>query len=271
MISTLAITKIVTHAVRAGDKEIAGYMIGFAKEKTFYVVDAVEFPLIGSTSRIEIADQMGDKIHEYAAVLLDALKKVGNTQNYIGWYHSHPGFGCWLSGIDVHTHKTLQMINKTFFALVVDPFRTLNNRDIEVGCFMTYNQDSGANRCNFIENIPLKKSQEFGYHANKYYKLEHQFFESKFESKIIKLLYKNYWTDTLSSNVVELNNEYTKSLVEDMATKIGGFELKKKVFVKNEQQLDIKKRKLDEIISINSQFTVNLQNELIKSIIFSED
>ena len=21
----------------------------------------------------------------------------------IGWYHSHPGYGCWLSGIDVST------------------------------------------------------------------------------------------------------------------------------------------------------------------------
>jgi COP9 signalosome complex subunit 5 len=272
MISTLAITKIVTHAVKAGDKEIAGYMIGFAKERIFYVVDAVEFPLIGSTSRIEIADQMGDKIHEYAAVLLDSLKKVGNTQNYVGWYHSHPGFGCWLSGIDVNTHKTLQMINKTFFALVVDPFRTISNRKIEVGCFMTYLQDSGTNRSNFSENIPLNKAQEFGYHANKYYKLEHQFFESKFESQIIKLLYRTYWTDTLSSNVVELNNEYTKSLIDDMANKIGGYELKKKSNNQlNQEQLEIHQRKLDEIVGINTNSSVNVQNELIKALIFDND
>jgi COP9 signalosome complex subunit 5 len=247
-------------------------MIGVAKERTFYVVDAVEFPLIGSTSRIEIADQMGDKIHEYAAVLLDSLKKVGNTQNYVGWYHSHPGFGCWLSGIDVNTHKTLQMINKTFFALVVDPFRTISNRKIEVGCFMTYMQDSGTNRSNFTENIPLNKSQEFGYHANKYYKLEHQFFESKFESQIIKLLYRTYWTDTLSSNVVELNNEYTKSLIDDMANKIGGYELKKKSNNPlNQEQLEIHQRKLDEIVGINTNSSVNVQNELIKALIFDDD
>ena len=23
----------------------------------------------------------------------------------VGWYHSHPGFGCWLSGVDVHTQQ----------------------------------------------------------------------------------------------------------------------------------------------------------------------
>ena len=55
MLSTLATTKIINHAVKAGDKEIAGYMIGFVKERTFYVIDTVEFPLVGTTSRIEIA------------------------------------------------------------------------------------------------------------------------------------------------------------------------------------------------------------------------
>lgn len=270
LLSTLAITKIVTHAVRAGDKEIAGYMIGFTKERTFYVVDAVEFPLIGTTSRVEIADQMGDKIHEYTSNISDSLKKVGRMQNYVGWYHSHPGFGCWLSGIDVSTQKTLQMVNKTFFALVVDPFRTLSSRKVEVGCFMTYNQENSTNRTNFIESIPLNKAQEFGYHANKYYKLDHQFFESKFESHIIKLLYKNYWTETLSSNVLQLNNNYTKSLVEDMASKIGGFELKKKSSnLTNFEQVDNHQKKLNELSSVNTQVSINIQNELIKSIVFS--
>lgn len=26
----------------------------------------------------------------------------------MGWYHSHPGYGCWLSGIDVGTQMTNQ-------------------------------------------------------------------------------------------------------------------------------------------------------------------
>jgi len=23
----------------------------------------------------------------------------------VGWYHSHPGFGCWLSSVDVNTQQ----------------------------------------------------------------------------------------------------------------------------------------------------------------------
>ncbi|KEH17813.1 JAB1/Mov34/MPN/PAD-1 ubiquitin protease [Medicago truncatula] len=31
---------------------------------------------------------------------------AGRLENVVGWYHSHPGYGCWLSGIDVSTMKT---------------------------------------------------------------------------------------------------------------------------------------------------------------------
>lgn len=270
MISTLAISKIVSHAVRGGDKEIAGYMVGFPKDRTFFVTDAVEFPLIGSTSRVEVADQIGDQIHEYVFNIADLQKKVGRLHNFVGWYHSHPGFGCWLSGIDVNTHKDLQNANKTFFALVVDPLKTLSNNKVEVGCFMTYTNENNSNKANFIENIPINKAQEFGYHANKYYKLSHSFFESKFESKIIKLLYKKYWVETLSNNTSKLNNKYSKSLIEDMSTKIGGFELNKKSSnIISINQLENQQRKLNEIANINTQISVNMQNELIKSILFN--
>lgn len=29
----------------------------------------------------------------------------------VGWYHSHPGFGCWLSGVDINT----QQVGATLF------------------------------------------------------------------------------------------------------------------------------------------------------------
>lgn len=35
---------------------------------------------------------------------------VGRLENIVGWYHSHPGYGCWLSGIDCST----QMLNQQY-------------------------------------------------------------------------------------------------------------------------------------------------------------
>lgn len=27
----------------------------------------------------------------------------------VGWYHSHPGFGCWLSGVDINTQQVTEV------------------------------------------------------------------------------------------------------------------------------------------------------------------
>ena len=48
---------------------------------------------------------------------------VGRLENMVGWYHSHPGYGCWLSGIDVSTQSIQQQYQEPFLAIVVDPHR----------------------------------------------------------------------------------------------------------------------------------------------------
>jgi JAB1/Mov34/MPN/PAD-1 ubiquitin protease len=45
--------------------------------------------------------------------------QVGRLENAIGWYHSHPGYGCWLSGIDVNTQMNNQKFTDPFAAVVV--------------------------------------------------------------------------------------------------------------------------------------------------------
>lgn len=45
--------------------------------------------------------------------------EVNRPENVIGWYHSHPGYGCWLSGIDVDTQMQNQQYQDPFVAIVV--------------------------------------------------------------------------------------------------------------------------------------------------------
>ena len=56
----------------------------------------------------------------------------------VGWYHSHPGYGCWLSGIDVGTQATQQQYQEPFLAIVIDPHRTIAAGKVEIGAFRTY-------------------------------------------------------------------------------------------------------------------------------------
>ena len=76
-ISTMAAMKITDHAIRGGKFEIAGYLMGFAREGVFYVLDAVELPIVGSDSRVEIAGEMGEKATSY---LMDYGKSRQRTQ-----------------------------------------------------------------------------------------------------------------------------------------------------------------------------------------------
>ena len=67
-----------------------------------------------------------------------SMQTVGRLENMVGWYHSHPGYGCWLSGIDVGTQMTQQQYVDPFLAIVVDPHRTIAAGKVEIGAFRTF-------------------------------------------------------------------------------------------------------------------------------------
>lgn len=46
----------------------------------------------------------------------------------VGWYHSHPGFGCWLSGVDVNTQQSFEALNQRAVAVVVDPIQSVKGK-----------------------------------------------------------------------------------------------------------------------------------------------
>jgi proteasome lid subunit RPN8/RPN11 len=48
-----------------------------------------------------------------------SFSQVERLENAIGWYHSHPGYGCWLSGIDVETQLLNQTYQEPWVAIVV--------------------------------------------------------------------------------------------------------------------------------------------------------
>ena len=46
----------------------------------------------------------------------------------VGWYHSHPGFGCWLSGVDINTQQSFEALNGRAVAVVVDPVQSVKGK-----------------------------------------------------------------------------------------------------------------------------------------------
>lgn len=143
-------------------------------------------------------------------------------ENAIGWYHSHPGYGCWLSGIDVSTQMLNQNYQEPFVAIVVDPVRTVSAGKVCLGAFRTYpkgykppNEEPSE-----YQTIPLNKIEDFGVHCKQYYALEVSYFKSALDRKLLDSLWNKYWVNTLGSSGLLSNTEYTTGQIFDLSDKL---------------------------------------------------
>ena len=53
---------------------------------------------------------------------------VYRPEMVVGWYHSHPGFGCWLSGVDINTQQSFEALSERAVAVVVDPIQSVKGK-----------------------------------------------------------------------------------------------------------------------------------------------
>jgi hypothetical protein len=77
--------------------------------------------------------------------------------------------------------------------------------------------------------------------------------------------------DTLSSNILLTNNYYYNRQIEDLTAKVKNYQLNtNSKNCKNDQQNELQQKKLNFISKVNTQVSVGLQNELVKTIIFNK-
>lgn len=196
-----------------------GLMLGYVEHETFIVTDALRLPVEGTETRVNAQSEAD----EYMVKYLERSRQAGQMENAVGWYHSHPGYGCWLSGIDVATESTQQTFSDPFLAVVIDPHRTISAGKVEIGAFRTYPEgykpeDSGSS-AEGMAAVPMAKAADFGAHANRYYSLEVSHYKSSLDNKLLEGLWNKYWVQTLASSPLFTNREYVTSQIADLAAK----------------------------------------------------
>ncbi|KEF55535.1 COP9 signalosome complex subunit 5 [Exophiala aquamarina CBS 119918] len=222
-ISALALLKMTTHARSGGNIEIMGLMIGYISGKSLIITDAFRLPVEGTETRVNAHADADEYMVNFG---IASREGGGQLENAVGWYHSHPGYGCWLSGIDVNTQMTHQMVNDPFVAVVIDPDRTVSAGKVEIGAFRTYPENQRPMTKQFTDDsdefqaIPAAKIEDFGTHANSYYSLEVQHYKSTLDSHLLGLLWNKYWTSTLSQSPLFTNRDYAQKQIADHAIKI---------------------------------------------------
>lgn len=217
-ISALALLKMVMHARSGGTLEVMGLLLGKVDGATMIVMDCFALPVEGTETRVNAQAAA----YEYMAAYMESAKQVGRLENAIGWYHSHPGYGCWLSGIDVGTQMLNQQFQEPFVAIVIDPVRTISAGKVNLGAFRTYPKgfkppDEGPSE---YQTIPLNKIEDFGVHCKQYYSLEVSYFKSALDRKLLESLWNKYWVNTLSSSTLLTNAYYTTGQISDLSEKL---------------------------------------------------
>jgi 26S proteasome regulatory subunit N11 len=108
--------KMMKHCKAGVPFEVMGIMLGeVVDEYTVECVDVFAMPQLASTVSVEAIDPA------YQVHMMEMLQQVGRHEVCVGWYHSHPGFGCWMSMVDVKTQKSFETQSERAVGVVIDP------------------------------------------------------------------------------------------------------------------------------------------------------
>lgn len=118
---------IYPHVYGNSDREVGGVLYG--RLPRVGSEDRMQFPLIvGAIEALRASEQRSSLTftQDAWAIIHEKLDEISpkskHEQGYeiVGWYHSHPGFGIFLSGHDMFIQENF-FANPRQFALVVDP------------------------------------------------------------------------------------------------------------------------------------------------------
>lgn len=218
LISVVALMKMALHARAGGDIEVMGLMQGKVdcETRTFYVLDAFALPVEGTETRVNAQNEA----YEYMVSYLEDARTVQRRDNVIGWYHSHPGYGPWLSGIDVQTQRTNQQ-QDPFVAVVIDPLRTMTAGRVDIGAFRTFPAAHDAEAATRPSAVPAAKAADYGAHANQYYALDVELFKSAADAPLYERLWDVYWAQALSTGPSRLQHTLALEQTRDLVARLG--------------------------------------------------
>jgi proteasome lid subunit RPN8/RPN11/predicted RNA-binding Zn-ribbon protein involved in translation (DUF1610 family) len=104
----------ITKEAKSSEQEIIGVLIGRVYDNLLVVNQAVSGEQASGLTRVKLDNTTLAKI-------IDQIMTGKLEGNILGWYHSHPGFGVFMSQTDVSTQQVLQQFSKKVAALVIDP------------------------------------------------------------------------------------------------------------------------------------------------------
>jgi len=216
-ISSLALLKMLKHGRAGVPMEVMGLMLGeFVDDYTVRVDDVFAMPQSGTGVSVEAVDPV------FQAKMLDMLKQTGRPEMVVGWYHSHPGFGCWLSGVDINTQQSFEQLHDRAVAVVIDPIQSVKGK-VVIDAFRLI-----QNAMVVLGQEPRQTTSNLG-HLNKpsiqalihglnrhYYSISINYRKNELEQKMLLNLNKKSWEEGLVLQEFKEHSRDNQNLVDEM-------------------------------------------------------
>ena len=208
-ISPSATIKMMTHGqsgVEKGTKksgkpiEVMGLLVGRPDTEDphcLIISDAQPLPIEGFETRV-IAD---DESTVNYMIELGEMNELTKKERFCGWYHTHPfdvdvNSNCYLSNTDISTQLMWQRSEdphgNPWFALVIDPLRSLAKAKPEIKAFRVYPPEYSAPQNETPDGTIViddrKRVEKWGACWNRYYELEVSYFMSSLSQRTLGAL-----------------------------------------------------------------------------------
>tara|TARA_B110000977_G_scaffold145099_1_gene184157 strand:- start:349 stop:1128 length:780 start_codon:yes stop_codon:yes gene_type:complete len=258
--------------------EVMGLMLGsFVDEYTVKVVDVFAMPQSGTGVSVEAVDPV------FQTKMLDMLKQTGREEMVVGWYHSHPGFGCWLSGVDINTQQAFEQLNPRLVSIVIDPVQSVKGK-VVIDAFRLINPQTIM-----LGQEPRQTTSNLG-HLNKpsiqalihglnrhYYSINISYRKNKLEEKMLLNLNKNKWSQGLRVSNFEKHDSDNEKVVLELKRLADRYEkvvieedqlTAKELLVKNVGRQDAKKHLSENVRKLMSDNIVQTLGTMLDTICF---
>lgn len=243
-ISALALVKIAMHAktghgqqgvLSTGDGnnwiEVMGMFAGHVVPNAFVIRDSFALPGVASETSVSITDEGMMYLVQWKM----SAKEAGRNDYPVGWYHSHPGLGLFLSGADVKAQDLCQLAYEPFVALVIDPVRTISTGKVHIKAFRNYPENYNGNRLTSDDSdISAKYVKELGVYAHRFYEVPLVVYKTSRDEDQLRLLWSEYWVQFLSSSPLTTTRTFLDERLKQLNSKV-------KMASKNSHQLVIRR------------------------------
>lgn len=234
-------------------------------------------PQSGTGVSVEAVD------HVFQTKMLDMLKQTSRMEMVVGWYHSHPGFGCWLSGVDINTQQSFEALNSRAVAVVIDPVQSVKGK-VVIDAFRLINPQTMI-----MGQEPRQTTSNLG-HLNKpsiqalihglnrhYYSIAINYRKNELEEKMLLNLHKKKWSDGLClshfdthaannsssmDTLTSLTEKYEKVIIEEDTLTA------EKLAIANVGRQDAKKHIEMEVSNIMERNIVQALGTMLDAVVF---